>query len=399
MLKLNKKGVTLIELIVSFALVATAVIYFYQTLSTVYDLYVTSRKETQEFVDKDYAMRIVDAYVNEYGSNEIDDICGAYIECTSVDFDDSTISNTNIITIYKDNKEWIKYYIPNNLIEIIGNKIKEFLDDGEGGFDDVINDIKNDIFPIDGIVSANIKPIIQKDDLGNDVIYGTIYIKLDNGWEGVVTSEGKVISKQLFYIDDVENNISDIIEENYDKKTEDVEDTILSEYEEIFDGVEYLREPKEDVIKLKYGEEVLHTYTKPFELVDTTGIEFTTEPIEKKNISGGWDFMTTYYFDNSKYKNVKLTIRVETDQIDNSRICSFIYNYFGDFSNMREYAITKDEALLHTGKDSNWTWQRIKNKTFSIKTDAVDLKDLTFTDNTVDNYKCIFTVTDIERAS
>ena len=65
MLKLNKKGVTLIELIVSFALVATAVIYFYQTLSTVYDLYVTSRKETQEYVDKDYAIRIVDAYVDK----------------------------------------------------------------------------------------------------------------------------------------------------------------------------------------------------------------------------------------------------------------------------------------------------------------------------------------------
>lgn len=107
MKKLNKKGVTLIELIVSFALVATAVIYFYQTLSTVYDLYVTSRKETQEFVDKDYAMRIVDAYVNAKGTDYISNVCGKYIVCDDVDF---TPGEINVITIKKGGKAWIKYY-------------------------------------------------------------------------------------------------------------------------------------------------------------------------------------------------------------------------------------------------------------------------------------------------
>ena len=33
--KLNNKGVTLVELIVSFAIVGVAIIYFFQTLSTV----------------------------------------------------------------------------------------------------------------------------------------------------------------------------------------------------------------------------------------------------------------------------------------------------------------------------------------------------------------------------
>ena len=42
--KLNNKGVTLIELIVSFMLVAVAIIYFYQTLYTDKKLYTESQK-------------------------------------------------------------------------------------------------------------------------------------------------------------------------------------------------------------------------------------------------------------------------------------------------------------------------------------------------------------------
>lgn len=62
MKKLNNKGVTLIELIVSFMLVSVAIIYFFQTLYTVKDVYSTARRETNEFVIKDYALRIIDAY-------------------------------------------------------------------------------------------------------------------------------------------------------------------------------------------------------------------------------------------------------------------------------------------------------------------------------------------------
>ena len=39
MKKLNNKGLTLVELIVSFALVSVAMLYFYQTVSTVSKLY------------------------------------------------------------------------------------------------------------------------------------------------------------------------------------------------------------------------------------------------------------------------------------------------------------------------------------------------------------------------
>lgn len=66
MKKLNKKGITIVELIVSFVLVTVAVTYFYQTIDTVHDLYVTATKDTQEYVDKTYAMRIVDALTEKY---------------------------------------------------------------------------------------------------------------------------------------------------------------------------------------------------------------------------------------------------------------------------------------------------------------------------------------------
>ena len=65
--KLNKKGVTLVELIVSFMLVAVAIIYFYQTLYTVKKLYTESQKETNEFVKFNYAFRIADTYIRQKG--------------------------------------------------------------------------------------------------------------------------------------------------------------------------------------------------------------------------------------------------------------------------------------------------------------------------------------------
>lgn len=68
---LNNKGVTLVELIVSFALVATAIIYFYQTLYTVKKLYSQSQKETNEFVDVNYAYRIIDELNNTFGNENI----------------------------------------------------------------------------------------------------------------------------------------------------------------------------------------------------------------------------------------------------------------------------------------------------------------------------------------
>lgn len=65
MKKINNKGITLVELIVSFILVTVAVIYFYQTLFTVKKLYTKTIKETTEYVDREYVLRLADAYLDK----------------------------------------------------------------------------------------------------------------------------------------------------------------------------------------------------------------------------------------------------------------------------------------------------------------------------------------------
>ena len=76
-MKLNNKGVTLVELIVSFALVSVAVIYFYQTLSTVRKIYKTATVETQEFINKSYELKL--AYANKI-EDEGNDICSEEVD-------------------------------------------------------------------------------------------------------------------------------------------------------------------------------------------------------------------------------------------------------------------------------------------------------------------------------
>lgn len=81
MKKLNKKGVTLIELIVSFAIVSIAMIYFYQTIVDLHRMYKNSNKATDEFVNKDYALRVLDAYIKENGVTNLSDgnVCTNYL--------------------------------------------------------------------------------------------------------------------------------------------------------------------------------------------------------------------------------------------------------------------------------------------------------------------------------
>lgn len=81
MKKLNKKGVTLIELIVSFTIVSIAMIYFYQTIVDLHRMYKNSNKATDEFVNKDYALRVLDAYIKENDVNDLSasDVCSNYL--------------------------------------------------------------------------------------------------------------------------------------------------------------------------------------------------------------------------------------------------------------------------------------------------------------------------------
>ena len=65
MKKLNNNGLTLAELIVSFALVSVAMLYFYQTVSTVSKLYKKSKDETNLFSESTYTLRLLNSYCNK----------------------------------------------------------------------------------------------------------------------------------------------------------------------------------------------------------------------------------------------------------------------------------------------------------------------------------------------
>lgn len=62
--KVNNKGVTLIELIVSFAIVAVAIIYFFQTLYTVKTIYNDTMVETNKYVNKSYVIHFLNEYLS-----------------------------------------------------------------------------------------------------------------------------------------------------------------------------------------------------------------------------------------------------------------------------------------------------------------------------------------------
>lgn len=96
MKKINNKGITLIELIVSFALIGVSIIYFSQTLYTVKKVYATARDETNEFVAKDYALRLLDKYI--YENYTTDGFCGEIVSCGSI-----SVSSVNDINSYQIN--------------------------------------------------------------------------------------------------------------------------------------------------------------------------------------------------------------------------------------------------------------------------------------------------------
>ena len=87
MKKLNNKGVTLVELIVSFALVGVAIIYFFQTLYTVKKVFADARNETNNYINRDYTLRILSTYLDEQGALP-NDICSMYnLNCEKAIFD------------------------------------------------------------------------------------------------------------------------------------------------------------------------------------------------------------------------------------------------------------------------------------------------------------------------
>ena len=125
MKKINNKGVTLVELIVSFALVGVAIIYFFQTLYTVKKVYTTVRKETNNFIDRDYAYRVFDAYFDTNSLLATDNLCENYgLKCNSITFDNYNNRMSTYIIKWK-NGEKTKYYKYKGLIVGSNGKIEK----------------------------------------------------------------------------------------------------------------------------------------------------------------------------------------------------------------------------------------------------------------------------------
>lgn len=119
-MKINNKGITLVELIVSFAIVGVAMLYFFQTLTTVSNLYETSKKETSEFIEEDYYLRILDAYLEGQiinKENTIGSIAGTVPVIGGKNFKKSWNGNIMVFQITVGTNEYRLYkYVPPALI-------------------------------------------------------------------------------------------------------------------------------------------------------------------------------------------------------------------------------------------------------------------------------------------
>lgn len=120
--KINNKGITLVELIVSFAIVSFAIIYFYQTLSTVIRMYADANAKIKHSADVNYAFRLLDEAYNKdsssvcesfqslrtYMNNPEDFSCNFASAGTDPDVFD-------IIEITIDGEDYKLYKYPNNI--------------------------------------------------------------------------------------------------------------------------------------------------------------------------------------------------------------------------------------------------------------------------------------------
>ncbi len=156
MKKLSNKGLTLVELIVSFAIVGVAIIYFFQTLYTVKNVYNVSRDETQAFADKNYVLRILNAYLDEYDELP-ENFCAYYdLECHNI-VNSGLISGTNInfyLVTMLDGTEFnfYKYKEENDISNGTPSDTEDYVEDGileENNSDDIYFDDDEELFEED----------------------------------------------------------------------------------------------------------------------------------------------------------------------------------------------------------------------------------------------------------
>lgn len=182
MKKINNKGVTLVELIVSFALVGVAIIYFFQTLYTVKKVYATARTETNEFINRDYAYRVFDAYFDTHPLLATDNLCENYgLKCNSIKFDNYNNRMSTYIIEWKNGDE-TKYYKYKGLI-VKSNGDVHTSDNCDYACDS--NNVLADFHVSNngGPAQSNISFVLSNDlldDLRDDGIRGLNHLKIEH---------------------------------------------------------------------------------------------------------------------------------------------------------------------------------------------------------------------------
>lgn len=99
MKKLNNKGMTLTELIVSFVIVSVAVVYFSTTIIRVVKVYRNSEEKTDEYVLINYHFRLIDAYINKNYNELTIDTLNDFLEKTDENVEATSIESKEEILI------------------------------------------------------------------------------------------------------------------------------------------------------------------------------------------------------------------------------------------------------------------------------------------------------------
>ena len=247
MKKLNKKGVTLIELIVSFAIVSIAMIYFYQTIVDLHRMYKNSNKATDEFVNKDYALRVLDAWATKSDNNLSDLLSTAPSQVKICDMYNMACDDGK--TRVESNKNFKKITLMNSSdkeLAVYYKYEKTLVDlklESKGALDEYGN--VNDLSSMG----------ILKEDTTND----QVTVEIDSN--GIITYKIIDNNSKEKYTKTNTNTIKEIIES--DTKLEKTEDKINEKVQKLV-GKDYTI--KESVEEIETG-----VYASVYNIVDENG--------------------------------------------------------------------------------------------------------------------------------
>ena len=351
MKKLNKKGVTLIELIVSFAIVSIAMIYFYQTIVDLHRMYKNSNKATDEFVKKDYALRVLDAWATKPG-NDLSSLPNNF--CTTYSLFCTNIVTTSTESYYKtatltDGKISVIYYKANKTLYQINIESKGIFDsDGNIKNYTTLTKAMNDL-------NASDKLSVTFDN-ENKITYK---ITNSSGTELYSKTNSKSINK---VINDLSNQ---------------TEETIKGKVQELV-GTEYTIE--ESVEEIKTG-----VYASVYNIVDNTGnavatniykikdlIRYDNEnaSADIKNLFNEINPNGTYDFIYNNHINEFYSLKFELTSTENEWCYAVLCNGLrGSCADGNDYYV---DYYLHEIKNSDILEDLVKQNKINVKTETIE---------------------------